>query len=513
MGYSIGLITAVFFFILVALFWVQLKRGKITQDSAIIQFGQRWLTAGQQLWRDEIMPNEWHVMQVVVSVTAVFISISVGYIYVGELMVAGWQLWSWLLVCTTITLILIGNRLPTKFSIPNWQLLLGLLILAALLRIPYLESIPGDLHVDEMGTADFPKRHLFLENGITINPFRTGASWQPSLYHYITHLSFLIFGYSVFSIRIVSAIAGIFSVLATYLVVRVFDNKQTAIMSAALLTTYHYHIQWSRVALNNIWDTVWVPLALAAFAWGWRRRNSTGAVISGLMVGISHYFYAGSQIVIFLMAILMAKLYWQEKDERLAIIHWGKFLATAVTVAGPIILFALLDAETFFGRAEIVVGWKREAVEYVVGEYDLWQYFWHQFWYNVGAYTSVAEVTGFYGPGVPFLILLAAPLFVIGFLWAIYKKQYIPVLWVIFTTFFGGFMLSGSPSSSHYAVVIPAICWLTAVPIQWIWQQGYRRIAFCILIAIMFTDVYFYYGIYVPNDPRDFTHPLPNWDS
>jgi 4-amino-4-deoxy-L-arabinose transferase-like glycosyltransferase len=448
-------------------------------------------------------------MQIIVSVAAIIISTTVGYLYVGELMVDGWQLWTWLLTVVVLTMALLANSLPRKITLTDWKILLVLVVLALLLRATFLETIPGNLHVDEMGTADFPMRHLFTEQGTSINPFRTGASWQPSLYHYITRLSFLIFGYSVTGIRMTSAVAGVAAVIAMYIVVRVFDNRRTALMAAAIMTTYHYHIQWSRIALNNIWDTLWVPLALAAFAWGWRKGWSGGAVISGLAVGISHYFYAGSQIVVFLMMVLMIQLYRQEQDEQKALVHGGKFLATAVTVAAPIILFAIIDSETFFGRAQTIVGWTPEAVEHVVGSYNLWRYFWFQLWHNVGAYTSVAEVTGFYGPGIPFLFGIAAPLFIIGFLWSLYKRHYIPVLWIVFTTFFGGFLLSGSPSSSHYAVAIPAICWLTAVPLNWLWQRGYPRLAFVLLIAIMITDVSFYYGIYIPSHPRDFIHPLP----
>lgn len=496
----------------VALLWLHVRRQQIEQGTATSFFpsGKTWWRAGVQLWREEMATNEWHMMQLFAGIAAMAITISIGYIYAGHLLVDGWQLWTWLVTIFVLVATLLSLPYRPRLRLSRHEYwLLALVASALLLRLLFIETIPGLLHVDETGSADFPMRQLYHPDGQLFNPFRTGASSQPALYHFLTRLTLTIFGYSITGIRISSVVAGTLAVVVTYAAVAVFANRRTALLTAALMTTYHYHIQWSRIALNNVWDTLWVPLMLAAFAWGWRRQWSGGAVIAGLAAGLSQYFYAGSKVGVFLLAYVVYALYWQEPDRRRLFVHGGKLVITAVAVAAPITLFAILNPESYFLRTTIVVGWQRDVVVSTVGEYDLWRYFWHQVWHNLGAFTSVSEITGFYGPGVPFLIGLSAPLFLVGVLWSLWKRQWLSVLWILLTAFLGGFLLSGSPSSSHYIVSIPAICWLTAVPLNWLWEKGHWRLALVLLIAVMLTDFIFYFIIYIPGSPRDFIHPLP----
>jgi hypothetical protein len=76
-------------------------------------------------------------------------------------------------------------------------------------------------------------------------------------------------------------------------------------------------------------------------------------------------------------------------------------------------------------------------------------------------------------------------------------------------TFFGGFLLTGAPSSSHYIGVIPAVCWLTAVPLGWLAGKGYWRLAVTGVFLIVATDLLFYFCIYVPSGPTDLIHAFP----
>lgn len=474
-------------------------------------FGERWLQAARQLWREDIRAEERHRMQVAVSLACVFISLSIGYSYARIAWIDGWQLWTWAL-CVIILVVALwpANEWP-RSHLSEWKVVLALGAIALLLRLLLLEMVPGGLHVDEMGVADFAARHVFPPGNQTINPFHTGAASQPALYHYLIRLSFALFGYSIWGLRVGSVVAGTLAVLATYAVVAVWQDRRTALLAAAVMATYHYHIHWSRLGLNNVWDTLWVPLILAAFTWGWQRQWSGGAVIAGLALGLSQYFYAGSKVGIFLLAYAVYVLYRRTPDQRRLLIHGGKLLVTAATVAAPIALFAMLMPEVYFQRSRIVFGWQYGAIIEAVGEYNLGQYLWQQIWRNAGAFTAVPEITGFYGPDVPFLIGLAAPLFVIGFLWSLWQHRWLPVLWVLLTILFGGIMLTGAPSSSHFVVVIPAICWLTAVPLGWLWQRGHWKTALLLLAAIMATDLIFYFGIYVLRPPRDLFNPMPPW--
>jgi 4-amino-4-deoxy-L-arabinose transferase-like glycosyltransferase len=477
--------------------------------------GKGWMQTTRDIWTKELVHHDGHMMQVIVALATVIVSISIGYLYAHEIFVEGWQLWTWLLTVVIVCGVLLSWP-ERPFSAPSLQSLinlwpfLALIFAGLLLRVLFLEMVPGGLHVDEMGLANFTMLHVFPDDkSLTISPFRTGWSSQPSLHNYLVWLVIKLAGYSIAGLRLSSAIGGTIAIFATYAVVAVFQDRRTALIAAVIITFYHYHIHWSRLALNNIWDTVWVPLMLAAFAWGWRRDWSGGAVLAGLAAGLAQYFYAGNKIGLFLFPLVLIALYQQQPDRRRLIVHLGKFLAVALTVAAPILIFALLEPDLYLDRTRVVMGWTEEAITTTIGEYNLLRYLVYQLWHNFGAFTSVVDITGFYGPGVPFLIGLAAPLFVIGFFWAIWKRHFLPVAWVLLTVIFGGIMLTGAPSSSHYVVVIPAICWLVAIPIDWLWEKDYKAAAIIALVAIVAADLIFYFTIYVPSGPRDLFNTLP----
>ena len=438
------------------------------------------------------------------------ITFSIGITFARSIRGQGWELWAWLiaiLVCAAALLPL--GRLPRLGHIP-WAWLAVLFATALLLRATALNHIPPGLHPDEAGVATFTVLHVYPESGSTLYPFRAGFNSQPTLFQYIIRFSLDLAGYSIAGLRLSSALAGALAVLATFAAVSVLDNRRTGLLAAILMATYHFHIHWSRLALNNIWDTLWAPLVLGALAWGWRRDWSGGAVISGLALGLSQYFYAGSKLVILLLAFTVWRMWRQEPNPRRLVVHMGKLLVMAACVAAPIAMHILLDPGPYFARWNVSFGWHPETVRAVMGgQLDWWGYAWHQIWHSLGAFTVFPDTTGFYGPGVPFLFGPAAILFVVGLVWAAYKRIYTPILWIGLTVIFGGILLAAAPSSSHYVVSIPAICWLVAVPLNGLIEHGRWRLALALLLVVSIADLGFYFLEYIPGSPPDLDVPIP----
>ena len=477
--------------------------------------------AGQGFTLKERLPeyfsDDQKAMQLIVALGCLVVSISIGYTYGRHIQVAGWQLWTWLVTVLIATLVLLaGAGRPPLTWRKSWLWLGGLLLVGFVLRLVLLESIPGALHVDEVGTADFSMRHVFVKPQDTINPFRTGLASQPSLYNYLVRLSLAVGGNSIAGLRMSSVVAGTLAILATYAMVAVYQNRRAALLAAVLMSTYHYHIHWSRIGLNNVWDTFWVPAMLGAFAWGWRKKWAGGAVLAGLAAGLSQYFYAGSKIGLILLAFVIWD-FWREGRgllrgnrpvyNRRLLIYTGQMALMAMIVAAPIFFHALREPEVYFDRSQVVFAFTPE----ILASEEVLSFAWEQMVRSMGAYTTVPDGTGFYGPGVPLLIGVAAPLFAIGFFWALYKKRYLPALWVVLTVILGGFFMLDPPSSSHFVVAIPAICWLMAIPLAWLVDRGHWRWAVLILAIIVVTDLVFYFGFYVPSEPRDLIHAFPPW--
>ena len=479
------------------------------QTAPAVAETRSWLA----LLADEIRSDKAKTRQVAVAAIGVLITTWLGYAYARTIRVEGWQLWVWAACVIAVVAALMPRSRPALRIDKTWIVLLAVSLAALLLRATSLETVPGGLHVDELGVAGFALRHVYPPGGGgTHNPFITASVSQPALFHYLIRLSLTLAGNSITGLRISSAIAGALAVCATYAVVAVLRDRRTALLGAALMAAYHYHVHWSRLGLNNIWDTLWAPLMLAAFAWGWRQRWSGGAVLAGIAVGLSQYFYAGGRIGLLLLALLIFQLWRRDRDRQRLIVHTGKLLATAAVIAAPLAMFALRDPDNFFLRAREVYGWTPAEIRLVTGDPSrVGDFFWHQLTRSIGAYTAFPDTTGFYGPGVPLLIGLAAPLFVLGGAWSIYKRQFMPVVWVLLTALLGGFLLASAPGSSHYVVSIPAICWLVATPLSALIETRRRRLIALGLIGlsiIVVTDLYFYFGVYVPRGPVDLRFPF-----
>jgi 4-amino-4-deoxy-L-arabinose transferase-like glycosyltransferase len=461
------------------------------------------------LWR-YAWSDDRRAIQIVVAGGCVFVTTLIGYAYAKEFVVRGWQLWVWLICCVLIIAVLAPLRVRRVKPHKEMWALLAVMITALLLRVILLEMLPGKLHTDEYGTARFTLEQIGTRPDITLSPFVVSPGSHPTLYHYLVKLFMAVFGYSIAGVRSSSVLAGTLAIAATYACVAVYQNRRAALMAAILMATYHYHIHWSRLALNNIWDTVWIPAMLAAYGWGWKNRNSAGAALAGAALGFSQYFYQGGRVGLVLLLAVIAGLWWRDRDARRLIIDTGKLGAVAWCIAAPLALFALQNSRLFFERFNVVFGWRPEVIQEITGSAtDYGAFFWHQLWRSFGAYTAVVDITGFYRPEIPLTLGLAAPLLIIGFLWAIRQRVWLPVIWLLVATLLGGFMLAGAPSSSHYISSIPAICWLIAVVLDWLAERGHTRWAMLALAAIVFTDIAFYFGFYAWQPSLDLKHDFP----
>ena len=464
--------------------------------------------------RIEILPFRLQRERLAVALGGLAVSTGIGLAYSRTTVVRGWQLWVWAAAVAVTCVALLPPRWQGAPRRPPWRWLLGLLLAGLLLRITFLETVPGWLHPDEAMLADYTVLHILPSPGITVNPFATGLAAQPTLHSYLVSSALRALGHSITALRIPSVVAGSLAILAAYAAIAAIDSRRIAILAATVMTTYHFHIHWSRLALNNIWDTLWVPLLLAMFAWGWKTKWSGGAVLAGLALGLSHYFHSGSPVAWFLLAILILQLWRQSPDRRRLGVHLGKLAATAACTLAPLALFALFNPEAFFSRIPFVLGWNAEAVRQVTGSANgWWEYLVHQATRSFGAYIAYTDVSGFYDPGVPFLFGVSALTFLAGAVWALKTRRWLPLAWVTLAALLGGFVLRGAPSSPNFVVSIPGVAWLIALPLDGLISRGRWRLALAVLAAIIVSDLVFYFGVYALHGAPSLIFPFPNGQS
>jgi len=482
--------------------------------------GQRtriWLLSARaflaELWR-YLWLDERRAAKTMIAASAILGSISIGAVYADTIGIPVFPIVLWLIEIGLCCLMLYPTvKAGRKFRIgPVWSKLLLLLAAAFLLRFAGLSVLPPGFHTDEHGTAQFVQRQVLnpLNNGHTVNPFIIDSNNQPVFYDYLWRLSLSLFGFTVAGARMSSVIAGTLSIAALFLLVDEMAGRRTAWLAAILMTAYHYHIHWSRLALNNIWVTLLVPLTLGLFLKGWRERRAGFAIWAGLSLGFTAYFYAGGYFVLFLLPILFWQA-WKKSEDHIGLsMFTGKMLAVALAVAAPHMVFAMRNPDRFLLRVRDILAWNPGYAQTLPdSSASLWGFLGYQFSRSFGAYNFYPDITGFYRPEIPFLIGFASALFLWGSVWALYKKQFFPLVWLALVTILGGVMSAGTPGSSHFIGVIPAICWLIAIPLDWLMENGRSRWAYILLIVILATDLVFYFMAYRSSPSPDLILKFP----
>jgi 4-amino-4-deoxy-L-arabinose transferase-like glycosyltransferase len=194
----------------------------------------------------------------------------------------------------------------------TFLLLLAILVIAAGLRFYKLGEVPVSPDWDE--TALGYNAYSILKTGRdeygTLLPLtiRSFDDYKPPLYVYLTVPSVAVFGLSVFSTRLPSAIMGVLAVLGTYFLVKeLFKKNNLALLSAFLLAISPWHLQISRVAFEtNVGDavTIWAVTALLAGL-----RKKIFLPVSAFLFGIGLYSYHSERVFLPLMLLLLVIIY------------------------------------------------------------------------------------------------------------------------------------------------------------------------------------------------------------
>lgn len=348
-----------------------------------------------------------------------------------------------------------------------WQHRLEFIALCAILAVALvtrywrLAWIPGIFGGDEgeMGSEAFR-----IVQGELKNPFITGWLSHGTLYFFVQSFFLRVLGPTIFGLRLSSVLAGTLSVLVAYLLVRRLFNVRLALVTAALLAVYNFHIHFSRVALNNIFDAVSAPLTLLLLYVGLESRRALYFALAGMVMGLGIYFYHGARLIPIIVAVFALYLLITERKlivQNLVNFVW--FVLGALAVVGPLLDFFYLHPNDFMARLTqrgiFQSGWFDNQVQggRAAGEIML-----EQFRRSFLAFNWVPDPTNWFGTGEPLLDPLSGMFFVFGSVYGIMqsrKKNYaLMVIWLVLGIFFGSTLLENPPTSPSYVILtVPAI--------------------------------------------------------
>ncbi len=380
-----------------------------------------------------------------------------------------WSLLPWTLAIACYLLALAAPRSPAG----RWRITPGALLVplalgscALLLRVWQLDSIPPTLSGDE-GSQGLEALKVLA--GQIRNPFTTGWLGVPTLSFYFNAPTIAVLGPTATALRLPWALVGTATVLAAYALIARLHGQALALITAALLAGYHYHIHFSRLGSNQIADGLFATLTLLCLYRGCDRRSPFDWALCGTVIGVAQFFYAGARfvavlavVVVLFLALRDGRRFWREQG-------WGvaAMLGVALLSAAPMIQFALRFPAEYNARLNEVgifqSGWL-EREQPIRGQGAL-PILLDQFWRAALAYNAYPDRTVWYGAPRPLFDLAHGTLFILGLGFAatrLLDRRLFPlVAWWGGAVIMGG-MLTESPPSSQRLITtaIPAICFV-----------------------------------------------------
>jgi len=209
----------------------------------------------------------------------------------------------------------------------KYQSVLFLLIilgLACFFRLWQLDSIPPGLYPDEAINGNDAWQSLQRGHFEVFYPENNG---REGLFIWLIAFSFKLFGPSVWSLRLVSAIFGILTVWGLYLLTKELFNSSTnrhfktsfskkiALLAAFFLSVSFWHVNFSRIGFRAILVPFLICFSFYFLFRAFRRNNALDYIWAGIFFGLGFYTYIAFRVAVLILGVvILIKMieYWQE---------------------------------------------------------------------------------------------------------------------------------------------------------------------------------------------------------
>ncbi len=360
-------------------------------------------------------------------------------------------------------------------------ILVALAAIAGSVRLPMLTEIPAGIHGDEAWTGIDAVR--VLEEG-WIGPYVSSALGQATGPIYVAAPFVGLFGETVFSIRLASAVTGIATVLVAYLAFRVMFDRTVGVFAAVLLAVGVWHLHYSRLAFPVIaWPLLEVLTLLFLFL-AIKSGRWLHYALAGMFAGAGVYTYNAYPVfalpvALFVGWIALGLALARERRAELLRRYAARIalmLGVALLVALPMIRYVTDSNNEYFNHQQTISLFEQSAWT----EAGTWgraellrdnarDFYRTAFWSGApdaadgaGQQEMVDRVS---------LVLLVAGAFVLVFRWR-RPASVAVLLLVLFVPL--GTIVTIQGTYRQTLGLVPFLALLTALPLALWWQQSAR---------------------------------------
>lgn len=396
----------------------------------------------------------------------------------------------------------------------EYGIALGVLLalgVAIFLRFYQLADLPYGSWYDE---AESGLEAVEILKGREFSPMAK-FTFNPSLFFYAIALSFRVFGISIIGVRVITAVAGVLTVLFLYLLMKELFHRKIALMAAFFLAVLSWHVTFSRIGMQNVLAPLFATITGYFFFQGLRRRQASDFLWAGLFMGWGVYSYTPGRLVPAILAAIIAHQTLSRRGFLKA--HFGNFVLlgiAALIALAPLGVFAIQNTQEFTARSNqtsVFAGKNTDQEKRAALENSLRR---HLLMFNVRG-----DGNGRHGlPGRPMADEITGPLFVAGIVYCLYHwrrpEASFLLVWLAVGMVGGVFSLDWeAPQGARSILTTPVLAALAAVPVGQVWERlsqrgrmatGLAGIAVLCLFALLTKINYDRYFVYQMNNPQVF---------
>lgn len=358
----------------------------------------------------------------------------------------------------------------------TWEIVLlaMLFVLALLSRVWDLTDFPNNIYPDEIMTGNVAIQSYISPT--TPPPSVFSTLWSgidlPALWFWVVAVFLKLGATSLAMLRLPAALFGAATVVPLYALLRGTWGRYAAIAGSTIMAFSVSNVHYSRLALNNIvtqffWATCFFFLLRAL-----RSRRPSDWVLAGLSAGLSEYFYYGTRLLPFLLAVFMVfllALHWKQARH-----CGGGFLLLAGSYLvgfGPLLVHFIRNPNLYLGRGASLLIWSPHIPISFADLHRAWKTIWPVLSENLlGISTHTSQDIIFYGP---LLLPAESALLVLGLALLLWHWRH-PAAFLILASGLGVLLVGGTlvaypnsvpPLINHWTPAFPAFYVALALPV------------------------------------------------
>jgi len=234
---------------------------------------------------------------------------------------------------------------------PDGKAFLLVLILAALLRFPFVGRDFTGLQIDE---ANHLLDGVKVLNGQLRSPFITGWWGNPSFVYYIYAAFFSVLGTSLVAGRIMAATLSLVALALFYRLARYHVSREAALLSTLLFSFAWFHLFYSLSPFTNIFTLLFEVCAFYHLERAMKEGRRADFAWTGLWAAAAVMSYISGRLVVGMLALSVAARFLASRREFLK--AYGRHLLLALFaflwLVGPFLVYSIRTPSEFVGRSK-----------------------------------------------------------------------------------------------------------------------------------------------------------------